>query len=111
MNNINHPQHYQGQGLEVIDAMAALFGNEATMYFCHLNAFKYLCRCNRKHSSPLADLEKAKWYIDKQMELYRKLCPLVDGQPTPAALQGFADDVADLEHSFELLKSKQQCKP
>ena len=38
---INHPEHYQGQGIECIDAMEAAYGTQAVIDFCRCNAFKY----------------------------------------------------------------------
>ena len=38
--------------------------------FLHLNAVKYLHRCYHKHNSPVDDLKKAKWYIEKILEIH-----------------------------------------
>ena len=45
-------------------------GKEAVMDFCLCNAFKYLYRHNRKNG--LEDIKKAKWYVDKYIELAEK---------------------------------------
>lgn len=69
---VNHPPHYEGK-IECIDAMIQQFGVESVMQFCKCNAFKYLYRCEKKHSSPLEDIKKAEWYIKKYIELYEKV--------------------------------------
>ena len=68
---VNHPAHYTHGGIECIDAMTSAFGNKVVMDFCLGNAFKYVFRCQSKDSD-IIDLEKAKWYIDKYIELNGK---------------------------------------
>ena len=48
------------------------FGIEQTKSFCILNSFKYLWRSQKKNDSPIEDVQKAKWYIDKYLELCQK---------------------------------------
>ena len=59
---INHPDHYQLNGMETIDIIGAatseLSGIEA---FDTGNALKYLCRWKNKNG--IEDLKKAVWYI------------------------------------------------
>ena len=69
MSNVNHPKHYQGMQYECIDVMVDVFGYEATINFCKLNAFKYLWRSDMKNGKE--DIEKANWYLDKLCELER----------------------------------------
>ena len=66
---VNHPSHYTsspakcsgcGKVIECIDVTQH-------MGFCVGNAVKYLWRCDLK-SSPLEDLEKAKKYIEFEIE-------------------------------------------
>lgn len=64
MEVVNHPAHYKANGLECIEVMRAVFGDEAVFHFCLLNAFKYLFRCDSKHETPIEDLGKARWYLD-----------------------------------------------
>ena len=70
IETVNHPQHYNGK-YECIDIMVDSQGREATMEFCILNAFKYLYRFRGKNG--LEDIEKAKWYIDKDLELANEI--------------------------------------
>ena len=66
-DNVNHPSHYATGKYECIDVMLEIFGVEAVRTFCLLNAFKYNYRSGRKNC--LEDIKKAKWYIDKYIEL------------------------------------------
>lgn len=69
---VNHPQHYQAEGLECIDVMEKLFGIDWTYHFCVLNAFKYQWRCNNKGKTK-EDLKKAIWYNNKAVELLERM--------------------------------------
>lgn len=67
-DNVNHPQHYEKScSLECIDVMEATFGKEYLMHFCLLNAFKYLWRHKNKNGAE--DLEKARWYLEKIIDV------------------------------------------
>jgi hypothetical protein len=50
--------------------MQEVFGTEAVQNFCVCNAFKYLYRHRRKNGKE--DIEKARWYINKYLELEAK---------------------------------------
>lgn len=64
---VNHPSHYCTGKYECIDVMLETQGVEAVKSFCVCNAFKYLYRHNGKNA--LEDIKKAKWYLDKYIEL------------------------------------------
>lgn len=66
-DNVNHPSHYETGSFECIDVMSETQGKEAVKNFCLCNAFKYIYRHNNKNG--LEDIRKAKWYIDKYIEL------------------------------------------
>lgn len=68
VDNVNHPKHYEGK-IECIDAMQEVLGKHGTISFCIGNAFKYIWRCRKKHETPIEDLEKCRWYINKALEL------------------------------------------
>ena len=68
-DEINHPSHYEGDKIECIDAMIESLGEDNVKGFCLCNAFKYIFRCMKKHDTPLADIKKARWYLDKFIEL------------------------------------------
>lgn len=69
---VNHPDHYKVGEYECLDVMESLYGIEAVIWFCMLNAFKYQWRCNRKNSCQ-EDLKKARWYNKKALDLMNKL--------------------------------------
>lgn len=60
---INHPKHYTSHpsGVECID-VAEWFG------FNIGNAVKYLWRAGLKSASPIEDLEKAAWYVHREIK-------------------------------------------
>lgn len=69
-DNVNHPSHYETGNFECIDVMIETQGKEAVMNFCVCNAFKYIYRHNNKNG--VEDIKKAKWYLDKYIELSEK---------------------------------------
>ena len=67
-DNVNHPAHYElPGGLECFDVIVATQGVEAAQHFAIGNAIKYLFRQKRKNG--LEDVRKARWYLDKYIEL------------------------------------------
>jgi len=60
--DVNHPPHYQANGVEAIDVIDA-FG----LGFNLGNATKYILRAGRK-GPPLTDLRKAAWYLDREIK-------------------------------------------
>lgn len=68
VDNVNHPKHYEGK-IECINAMQEVLGKDGTISFCIGNAFKYIWRCRKKHETPIEDLKKCRWYINKALEL------------------------------------------
>ena len=64
---VNHPSHYETGKFESIDVMVETQGVEAVQDFCICNAFKYIYR--HKFKNGVEDIRKAKWYIDKYLEL------------------------------------------
>lgn len=69
-DNVNHPSHYESGKFECIEVMLETQGKEAVMDFCLCNAFKYLYRHKRKNG--IEDIKKAKWYIEKYIELAKE---------------------------------------
>lgn len=66
-DQVNHPDHYTQGAFECIDAMLDTQGVQAVQNYCICNAFKYIWRHNLKNNDE--DIRKAKWYIDKYLEL------------------------------------------
>lgn len=64
---INSPKHYTSHpsGVECIDVTEH-------MNFCLGNAMKYLWRAGIKTSSPIEDLQKSKWYIEREIARLEK---------------------------------------
>ena len=69
-DNVNHPNHYETGKFECIEVMEEAIGTDAVKDFCVCNAFKYIYRHKRKNGKE--DLEKARWYINKYLELCEK---------------------------------------
>lgn len=68
-DSVNHPGHYESGKFECIDVMTEAIGLEDTKGFCLCNAFKYIYRCTKKHETPVEDVKKAIWYLNKFLEL------------------------------------------
>ena len=63
-DNVNHPSHYNRDGaMECIREMIVIFGYEATINFCNLNAWKYRYRSSEKNGAE--DMAKSDWYVKK----------------------------------------------
>ena len=61
-NNVNSPAHYNVGKIEVIEAI-----EDWKLNFNLGNAIKYIARCEHKENKK-QDLEKAKWYIERELE-------------------------------------------
>lgn len=59
---VNHPKHYTAHpsGVECIQITEHMGFNLG-------NAVKYIWRADLKHDTPIQDLEKARWYIDREI--------------------------------------------
>ena len=66
-DNINHPKHYTGCGIECIEAMQLMFTPQTVCGFCVCNAIKYLWRYKDKNG--IEDIDKAWWYLNKATEI------------------------------------------
>ena len=64
---VNHPAHYNFGRIEVIE-----FIEDQGLGYHLGNAVKYICRAGRKdESKEVEDLEKARWYLDRRIELLK----------------------------------------
>lgn len=70
MNDIiNHPSHYTDGKIEVID-----FIEDKQLNFHRGNAIKYIARAGKKNKKKeIEDLEKAAWYINREIQRLEKL--------------------------------------
>ena len=67
-SDIDHPPHYTAGKIECIEAIeAATTGLEGLEAVCTANVIKYVWRWKRKNG--LQDLEKAKWYLEKLIQV------------------------------------------
>ena len=63
---VNHPPHYNQNGIECIDGIESALGNGFEFYLAG-NCMKYLWRY--KHKNGLQDLQKAQWYLNKLIKI------------------------------------------
>lgn len=66
---VNKPQHYNAGGIEAIEAILAAT-NEQSEGYLQGNIMKYIWRYRYKNG--LEDLEKAQWYLNKLIEVYKE---------------------------------------
>lgn len=67
-DNVNHPSHYTDGKIEVID-----FIEQKNLNFHRGNAVKYIARAGKKDPErEVEDLEKAKWYLEREIERLKK---------------------------------------
>jgi hypothetical protein len=59
-DNVQHPAHYSGDGLECIDVIEAFLGREGFIAYCEGNVLKYSWRHKQKNGPE--DLAKAEVY-------------------------------------------------
>ena len=60
---VNHPSHYRSGGIETID-----FIESKDLNYRLGNVVKYISRAGKKDSDPVQDLEKAAWYLKREIE-------------------------------------------
>lgn len=65
-DQVNKPAHYRSHpsGVECIEITEH-------MNFCLGNAVKYIWRAGLKTDDPIVDLEKARWYIERELQRLR----------------------------------------
>ena len=68
-DTVNHPSHYGGkdntyEAIKVIEAW--------DLDFCLGNVVKYLSRAGKKSDKKVEDLEKALWYLNREIENLKK---------------------------------------
>lgn len=68
---INAPSHYHQNGIDVIGFAEMQLPNVQLKGFHRINVLKYVTRYDKK-GTPLDDLKKAKFYLDKLIELESK---------------------------------------
>lgn len=71
MDEIKNPPHYHRNGIDVIGFSELQFDSAELKGFYRINALKYVTRYHKK-GTPLQDLQKAKFYIDKLIQMERE---------------------------------------
>ena len=62
LDPVNHPPHYTKGGIETIDFIEA-----KDLNYRLGNVIKYVSRAGKKDSDPIVDLEKAAWYLQREI--------------------------------------------
>lgn len=69
--NAINPSHYNSGDISCMDAIVAAYGIEEAKIWAKITAFKYLWRLGKK-DDVFQEIGKAKWYLDKLVELENK---------------------------------------
>ena len=69
---VNNPPHYTAGGIEAIDAIEAALSGEGFRGALKANVLKYMWRYEKK-ADPVADLRKARWYLDRLIAAQEKM--------------------------------------
>jgi hypothetical protein len=64
-NQVDHPEHYQANGIEAIEVIEGF-----NLNFNLGNAIKYILRADKKGNKK-QDLEKAQWYLKREIEKFK----------------------------------------
>ena len=67
-DSVNSPKHYNTGGIECIEAIQASMSKLEFAGYLKGNLSKYIWRYNYK-GKPIEDLNKAKWYLDRLLEI------------------------------------------
>ena len=69
---VNKPAHYNlAEGIECIDYIKQVLGEDGFIAYCHGNLIKYQHRHKYK-SNPQEDMAKAQWYLNKMVETMKE---------------------------------------
>jgi len=64
--------HYNTGKYETFDIIVDVMGDYDTIPYCRGNVLKYLLHRMWNKGDPMANVQKATWYLDKQTGLMRK---------------------------------------
>ena len=67
-DEVNEPQHYNYGKFETIDVIIDTLGKFEAISYCQGNVLKYTMRMWHK-DSPITDCKKARWYLNKMIQL------------------------------------------
>jgi hypothetical protein len=63
-NQVDHPEHYQANGIEAIEVIEGY-----NLNFNLGNVIKYILRADKKGNKK-QDLEKAQWYLKREIDKF-----------------------------------------
>jgi len=96
---VNSPSHYNQSGIECIDAIRSMLGEEGFSSYCRGNAIKYTWRAGLKFDFE-EDLKKAAWYNrmaagddprkDKEFKPYEEQASLFNYKEKKCGVKGCA---------------------
>ena len=66
------PKHYNSGNIETIDYIVDVLGEFEAINYCHGNLLKYTGSRLWNKNNPIEDAKKARWYLDKMIELMEK---------------------------------------
>jgi len=66
---VNHPSHYTFGSIETIDYIVDVLSEDGAIDYCHGNVLKYLGSRLHRKGMPAQDAKKARWYLNKMIEL------------------------------------------
>lgn len=94
-----NPSHYKNYSVEVIEMIVCIYGVQAAIQYCEINAFKYRMRMGTKPGNSIEqDLKKERWYLDKANQLRNKTAEAL--KEADIKIQKFIDS-----HQFDYPKS------
>lgn len=67
-NEVNSPKHYTGVQINGVDVECIDVVEALGLGFCIGNALKYVWRAGKKSKSPITDLKKAVWYLNRAID-------------------------------------------
>lgn len=104
-DDVNHPQHYAGQGkVECIDFIELMIKDyNAIIAGCLFVVIKYTWRSHNKNGKQ--DIEKALWYAEKavsKLDDYRDCvsCPISSAKLDPSEMQIVFDGIEEVQKTL-----------
>ena len=68
---VNHPSHYNQNGIECFEVIRAAIGTDGLRKFMLGNSIKHLFRCEHK-GQYIEDLKKARFYLDQAIKIHEE---------------------------------------
>lgn len=68
---VNHPSHYNQNGIECFEVIRAAIGTEGLRKFMLGNSIKYLFRCEHK-GQYIEDIKKARFCLDQAIKIHEE---------------------------------------